>query len=181
MVSFCELCGKQTTEVIKKIRVENSVFNVCIACSKRGKPIESPTNNLRTAAASSPSIHGKSTKNTGSSTLQYSPRTSTTTTTKPGSYASRPRPMPRNRPPPQNKINLTDEMILNPEFPKVIREARNKKGITHEQLGQKINEKVTLLKKVETGTIKPDDILSKKLERFLGIKLFINSNDEDSE
>jgi len=34
-----------------------------------------------------------------------------------------------------------------------------------------------LLKKVETGTIKPDDILSKKLERFLGIKLYINSNE----
>jgi putative transcription factor len=89
--------------------------------------------------------------------------------------------MPRNKPPPQSKINLTDEMILNPEFPKVIRDARNKKGITHEQLGQKINEKVTLLKKIETGIIKPDDILSKKLERFLGIRLFINSNDEDME
>ncbi|HZH38577.1 MAG TPA: multiprotein-bridging factor 1 family protein [Bacillales bacterium] len=177
MVSFCELCGKQTAEVIKKIRVENSVFNVCIACSKRGKPIEFSTNNLRTASASS-SIHGKSTKNPGSSTLQYSPKTSTT---KQGSYSSRPRPMPRNRPPPQNKINLTDEMILNPEFPKVIREARSKKGMTHEQLGQKINEKVTLLKKIETGTIKPDDILSKKLERFLGVRLFINSNEEDSE
>ncbi len=180
MVSFCELCGKQTAEVIKKIRVENSVFNVCVACSKRGIPIESPTNNLRRTAASSSSssIHGKGAKTTGSSALQYSPKISTT---KPGSYASRPRPMPRNRPPPQNKINLTDEMILNPEFPKVIREARNKKGITHEQLGQKINEKVTLLKKVETGTIKPDDILSKKLERFLGIRLFINSNEEDLE
>lgn len=177
MVSFCELCGKQTAEVIKKIRVENSVFNVCIACSKRGKPIEFSANNLRTASASS-SIHGKSTKNPGSSSLQYSPKTSTT---KQGSYSSRPRPMPRNRPPPQNKINLTDEMILNPEFPKVIREARSKKGMTHEQLGQKINEKVTLLKKIETGTIKPDDILSKKLERFLGIRLFINSNEEDSE
>ncbi len=175
MVSFCELCGKQTAEVIKKIRVENSVFNVCLACSKRGKPIESSTNNLRTKATT---IHGKSTKITERSTLQYSPKTSTT---KPGSYSSRPRPMPRNKPPPQNKINLTDEMILNPEFPKVIREARNKKGITHEQLGQKINEKVTLLKKVETGTIKPDDILSKKLERFLGIKLFINSNEEGLE
>jgi len=175
MVSFCELCGKQTAEVIKKIRVENSVFNVCLACSKRGKPMESSNSNMRTASAAT---HGKGTNITRRSTLQYSPKTSTT---KPGPYSSRPRPMPRNKPPPQNKINLTDETILNPEFPKVIREARNKKGITHEQLGQKINEKVTLLKKIETGTIKPDDILSKKLERFLGIKLFINSNEEDLE
>ena len=59
--------------------------------------------------------------------------------------------MPRNKPPPHKKINLTDEMILDPEFPKVIRDARNKKGITHDQLGQKINEKVTLLKKLKQG------------------------------
>jgi len=89
--------------------------------------------------------------------------------------------MPRNKPPPLKKINLTDEMILDPEFPKVIRDARNKKGITHDQLGQKINEKVTLLKKVETGTIRPDEILSKKLENFLGIKLYINANEDIAE
>lgn len=69
-------------------------------------------------------------------------------------------------------------MILDPEFPMIIRNARNKKGITHDQLGQKINEKVTLLKKIETGNIKPDGILSKKLENFLGIKLFISSNED---
>ncbi len=171
MVSFCELCGKQTEER-KKIMVENTVFIVCLACSKRGKPIES-NNSLRT-------IQGKNPRITGKSTLQHS--TSTTSTTKQSPYSTtRFKSMPRNRPPPLKKINLTDEMILNPEFPKVIRDARNKKGITHDQLGQKINEKVTLLKKVETGTIKPDEILSKKLENFLGIKLYINSNEEATE
>ncbi|MBA3749308.1 MAG: TIGR00270 family protein [Nitrosopumilus sp.] len=170
MVYFCELCGKQT-EVRKKIMVDNTVFNVCLACSKRGKPMES-TNGLKT-------IYGKNTKRTGKLTSQYSSTSSSST--KPISFYSKLRPMPKNKPPPLKKINLTDEMILNPEFPKVIRDARNKKGITHEQLGQKINEKVTLLKKVETGTIKPDDILSKKLERFLGIKLYINSNEKDTE
>ncbi len=173
MVSFCELCGKQT-EDRKKVMIENTVFNVCLACSKRGKPIES-SSRLRTT-------HGKNTRITGKSTSQYSsPSTTTTTTTKQSPFSTRIKPMPRNRPPPLKKINLTDEMILNPEFPKVIRDARNKKGITHDQLGQKINEKVTLLKKVETGTIKPDEILSKKLENFLGIKLYINSNEEATE
>ncbi len=173
MVSFCELCGKQT-EDRKKVMIENTVFNVCLTCSKRGKPIES-SSRLRTT-------YGKNTRITGKSTSQYSsPSTTTTTTTKQSPFSTRIKPMPRNRPPPLKKINLTDEMILNPEFPKVIRDARNKKGITHDQLGQKINEKVTLLKKVETGTIKPDEILSKKLENFLGIKLYINSNEEATE
>jgi putative transcription factor len=173
MVSFCELCGKQTDDK-KKVMIENSVFNVCISCSKRGKPIES-SSNFRT-------IHGKNTRIIGKSASPYSTSsTSTSTSTKQSPYPTRIKPMSRNKPPPLKKINLTDEMILDPEFPKVIRDARNKKGITHDQLGQKINEKVTLLKKVETGTIKPDEILSKKLENFLGIKLYINSNEEATE
>jgi putative transcription factor len=172
MVSFCELCGKQAESRIK-IMAENTVFNVCLACSKRGKPMDSvPSSSLR-------AIHGRNTNISGKTGSQLSP--SSSSSSKPSSYPNRMRPMPRNKPPPQKKINLTDEIILDPEFPKVVRDARNKKGITHEQLGQKINEKVTLLKKVETGTIKPDDILSKKLERFLGIKLYINSNEGEGE
>jgi putative transcription factor len=37
-----------------------------------------------------------------------------------------------------------------------------------------MNEKATILRKFETGTLKPDEILAKKLEQFLGIKLHIN-------
>jgi putative transcription factor len=172
MVSFCELCGKQTDDK-KKIMVENSVFNVCISCSKRGKPIES-NSNYRTIQGRNTKIIGKS----PSPSQHLSTSSSTTIATKQSPSSNRIRPMPRNKPMPLKKINLTDEMILDPEFPKIIRDARNKKGITHDQLGQKINEKVTLLKKVETGTIKPDEILSKKLENYLGIKLYINSNEE---
>jgi putative transcription factor len=170
MVSFCELCGKQTEDK-KKVMIENSVFNVCMACSKRGKLIES-NSNVRT------SIHGRDTRNSVKSTSHYS---SSAPTTKQNPFPNRIKPMPRNKPRPLKKINLTDEMILDPEFPKVIRDARNKKGITHDQLGQKINEKVTLLKKIETGTMKPDEILSKKLENFLGIKLYINANEDITE
>jgi putative transcription factor len=75
---------------------------------------------------------------------------------------------------PFRKISMTDDIILNPAFAKIIREARMKKGLTHEQLGIKMNEKATILRKFETGTLKPDEILAKKLEQFLGIKLHIN-------
>ena len=172
MVSFCELCGKQTDEN-KKVKIENSIFNVCISCSKRGKPIET-SNSYRTS-------QGKS-KIIGKTTSQFSttnPQSKTTTISKNPIY-KRIKPMPRIKPPPQKTINMTDEMILDPDFPLIIRNARNKKGITHDQLGQKINEKVTLLKKIETGSIRPDEILSKKLEKFLGIKLYISSNEGDT-
>ena len=62
-------------------------------------------------------------------------------------------------------IPITDEKILRPDFGKVIREARMKKGITQENVANQLSEKITLYKKIETGGIKPNDILSKKLER----------------
>jgi putative transcription factor len=71
------------------------------------------------------------------------------------------------------KIEMMDNTILNPEFSKLIREARMKKGLTHEQLGAKMNEKANLLKKFETGALKPDELFAKKLQRFLGIHLYV--------
>ena len=74
---------------------------------------------------------------------------------------------------------MTDETILDPEFARIIREARMKKGLTHEQLGAQMNEKATLLKKFESGTLKPDEIFAKKLEIFLGIKLYTNNLEDE--
>jgi putative transcription factor len=71
------------------------------------------------------------------------------------------------------KIEMMDSTILNPEFSKLIREARMKKGLTHEQLGAQMNEKANLLKKFETGALKPDELFAKKLQRFLGIHLYV--------
>ena len=80
---------------------------------------------------------------------------------------------------PQKRIGLADETILTPNFASLIREARMKMGLTHEQLGMKMNEKAQLLKKFETGTLKPDEIFAKKLERYLGIKLYISANSDE--
>src|SRR5215217_3816936 len=71
-------------------------------------------------------------------------------------------------------IPITDEKILRPDFGKIIREARMKKGLTQENVANQLSEKITLYKKIETGGIKPNDILSKKLERYLGIQLYEN-------
>jgi putative transcription factor len=73
---------------------------------------------------------------------------------------------------PSQKIQMTDETILNPEFAKLIRERRLKMGLTHEQLGALMNEKAMLLRKFETGALKPDELFARKLQRFLGINLY---------
>ncbi|MFZ0513029.1 MAG: multiprotein bridging factor aMBF1 [Candidatus Nitrosopolaris sp.] len=76
------------------------------------------------------------------------------------------------------KIEMTDNTILNPEFAKLIREARMKKGLTHEQLGAQMNEKANLLRKLETGALKPDELFAKKLQRFLGIHLYVGIQED---
>jgi len=52
-----------------------------------------------------------------------------------------------------------------------IRNARSKKGMSQKELAMKINERVTVLSKVETNEMTPDDRLVTKLEKELGIKL----------
>ncbi len=133
--SFCELCGRQLIDGKKKVLIDGTVFNVCMSCSKRGKPY-----------VSAQPIKKKPTDNSANKKMIN----------------------------PLRKISMTDDIILNPEFAKIIRQARMKKGLTHEQLGLKMNEKATLLRKFETGTLKPDEIMAKKLEKFLEIKLHVS-------
>lgn len=59
-----------------------------------------------------------------------------------------------------------------------IRHAREKMGLSHEALGKKINEKVSLLKKVETGKMLPDDMLATRLEHALKVKLLVPPSED---
>lgn len=59
-----------------------------------------------------------------------------------------------------------------------IRQARENMGLTHEELGKKINEKVSVLKKIEVGKMTPDNRLAAKLEHALKIKLLISATEE---
>jgi putative transcription factor len=140
--SFCELCGRRITDGKKTVLIDGSIFNVCISCSKRGKPYVPP-------------MPGKASSNRRAS----SPKSSLQRT---------------------SKIQMADETLLNRNFGNLIREARMKKGWTHEQLGKIMNEKATLLRKFETGKLKPDELSAKKLGRFLGIKLYEKIEDEDN-
>lgn len=71
-----------------------------------------------------------------------------------------------------DKITFDDSAVLINNFSEVIRNSRMANGLTHEQLGLLIKERVSLLRKIESGTLKPDDGLSRKLERFFRINLY---------
>jgi putative transcription factor len=63
------------------------------------------------------------------------------------------------------------------DYPKKIRQAREKLGLTHEELGKKINERVSLLKKIETRKMTPTQSLAEKLEHTLKIRLLAPSTE----
>ena len=63
-----------------------------------------------------------------------------------------------------------DEEIIS-DYSTVIRQAREAKGWTREELGLKINEKASLIGKIERYEIIPEDALRNKLEHVLEIKL----------
>ena len=53
----------------------------------------------------------------------------------------------------------------------LIHKAREAKGLTYEQLGNKVSARVPELKHIEAGKLRPGDDLAKKLEKELGITL----------
>ena len=72
---------------------------------------------------------------------------------------------------PETKVDTSLELIE--DFDQKIRQARERLGFSHEDLGKKISEKVSLLKKIETRKMTPDNKLEAKLEYTLKIKLLV--------
>jgi len=64
------------------------------------------------------------------------------------------------------------------DYAKKIRDARNKTGMTQKEFAKKINEKESLLHKIETGNFKPSIPTAKKLEKILQIKLVEQREEE---
>lgn len=67
------------------------------------------------------------------------------------------------------KDEPTEELIEG--FEDKIRNARETKNWSREDLGRKINEKVSVISKIEAGKMIPDNKVTQKLEKTLNIKL----------
>jgi len=147
----CELCGNSIRGEVQVVNIDGGVFRVCSNCSKLGTPARVP----KPATTRSAQVFGN-----GNST----------------------RPPPRNNPPPPSPGFSYDseEMMLREDFNTAIKSAREGLGITQEELGRKINEKPSMIGHLEVGSMKPDDLLARKLEHFLKIQLFVPIEDEMS-
>ena len=72
----------------------------------------------------------------------------------------------------RNVYDAGDQSVMVEDFGPRIHRAREAKGLSHEQLGNKVSARVPELKHIEAGKLRPSDAVAKKLERELGITLF---------
>lgn len=73
----------------------------------------------------------------------------------------------------QPSITVEGNLELTDDFGLKVRQAREKLGLSHEDLGKKISEKVSVLRKIEGGKMTPDNLLVEKLQHALRIKLLM--------
>ena len=145
----CELCGNSIRGEVQVVNIDGGVFRVCNSCSRLGTPARVP----KPVPA----------KNDHS----LSPHTPVKAYQKSSS------------PPPSSGMAYdTEELILREDYSSAIKGARESLGITQEELGKKINEKPSMIGHLEVGSMKPDDLLAKKLEHFLKIQLLVPIEEE---
>jgi putative transcription factor len=77
--------------------------------------------------------------------------------------------VPSKAPPP----TVTETLELVESHSSIVRQEREKRGMSHEELGKKIGEKVSVLQKIESGKMIPDIRLTQKLEHALRIRLLV--------
>ncbi|MHA1670919.1 MAG: multiprotein bridging factor aMBF1 [Promethearchaeota archaeon] len=70
---------------------------------------------------------------------------------------------------PQRELEIIEDYTIK------IRKIRQSLGLNQDQFAQKLNEKPSLLRRIETGKAKPSIKLAKKIEKVYGIKLITTS------
>jgi putative transcription factor len=137
------MCGKES-EFTKTIFIEGTQLKVCKECSRFGE-----------------SSDGKGGGSKKKSTVAGPTRTMVAE-----------RLQARERRMKTRSIYSDEETTdLIPEYSKAIREARMARDWKQEDLAAKINEKTSVIAKLENGSMRPNDALLKKLEHELNIKL----------
>lgn len=138
------MCGRNVPRT-QRVMVDNAVLNLCDSCAKFGKPLDRKPETI---------------------TMKYN-------APKPKNYVAPQRsnaPRRSSRPPRKKPADL-DSIEVSPEYPEIIKEAREKLEWTQEELALKVLEKKNVVAKIERGELRPSVKLARKLEKLLEVKL----------
>lgn len=150
------MCGDETGSP-KTIKVEGAELDVCDNCSDFGTEVKTQDDSGSTSTKYSTSSSGSSDSSSSSS----------------GSSSSSSR---------SRRSDMFDDMDeLAQDYDDRIRNAREGTGMSQEDLADELNEKASLIRKLERGDVLPSDEVRTKLERKLDITLTAGGSAEDEE
>ncbi|RBI64547.1 TIGR00270 family protein [halophilic archaeon] len=152
----CEMCGAETSSP-KTVKVEGAELDVCDNCADFGTEVQ--------------------TQDTSSTSTKYSTSSSSSTSSTSGSSSSGGGGSSRTR-----RSDMFDDMDeLAQDYDDRIRNARESTGLSQEDLAKELNEKASLIRKLERGDVLPSDDVQTKLERKLDISLSAGGSGGDEE
>ncbi|TSD14307.1 TIGR00270 family protein [Haloglomus irregulare] len=155
----CEMCGTETGAP-KTVKIEGAELEVCADCADFGTEVRTEeTSSTSTKYSTSSSSSSSSGSGSGSSSASSSS----------SSGGGRRRDM----------FDNMDEVV--PDYDQRIRSARESRGLSQEDLAKELNEKASLIRKLEHGDMLPTDSVQSKLERELDISLTEGGDGGDAE
>lgn len=145
----CEICGRECYST-KEISLEGAILQACNRCAELGKPVP---------RVKQPSSRSSSIPRTRSHSV---PRSSSA-----GRY-----PSTRSRPQRRELVPVED-------FTKLIRKAREQRGMAQKDVARQLHERTSVITKVESGKMAPTISLVRKLERLFKLTLLEEAESVD--
>jgi putative transcription factor len=140
---LCEMCGNEVVSTTR-VRIEQSILQLCPACARFGTPVDPP-----------PKPAEEAPRSTGRGPAAPVPRP-----------AARPRRLEE-----RDLYTEIGELELALDWGQRVRKAREALTWTPEELGKRLNEKKSVVLKIEAGALHPPDALVRKLEHLLKVRL----------
>jgi putative transcription factor len=145
----CEICGRECYST-REISLEGALLQACNRCAELGKPV--------------PRSKPPSSKSSGV------PRTRPASV--PRSSSTRRYPSTRSRPQRRELVPVED-------FTKLIRKAREQRGMAQKDVARQLHERTSVITKVESGKMAPTISLARKLERLFKLTLLEEAESVD--
>jgi putative transcription factor len=142
----CEICGTEIEGKAHYIAIGSSKLRVCKTCARYGTAV---TEDAKVQVKTKTSVDSEQAKQAKQAKLTQAKR----------------------RLYEQMDHEIEEVLEIDDDYGRKIKAAREKAGLKQAELAQRINEKQSLLRKIEHEEIMPTDEVRKKIERLLKISL----------
>jgi putative transcription factor len=155
----CEMCGASKSS-LTTVKVEGAELDLCDDCKEFGTEVRTESSSSSSSKYSTSSSSGRSSSSSSSSSSGGS--------TSGGSSRRR-----------RDMFDDMDEIAT--DYDQRVRQAREGRGLSQQELADELNEKTSLIRKIERGDVLPSDDVRRKLERELDVSLTEGSGSDDDE